>query len=113
MNKKGWLAEARALRYLRSKGLLFVTRNYTCRVGEIDLIMRDGTTLVFVEVRARSSDRYGGAAASITLAKQKKIVRAAELYLATTADLSDMPCRFDVIAIEGRHISWLQHAFEC
>lgn len=107
---RGDEAENLALRYLRKAGLKPVSRNYHCRGGEIDLIMRDGDTLVFVEVRYRKNRHYGGAAASITPRKQQRIIVAAQHYLLS---LNEEPaCRFDVVAIdEGEDIQWIQNAF--
>ncbi len=81
------------------------------RAGEVDLIMsdRDGT-LVFVEVRARAGMSHGGAAASVTAAKQAKLIYAAQHYLQRHA--SPPPCRFDVVAIDGDALTWLQAAFD-
>src|SRR5204862_504789 len=78
----GTLAEQRAERYLQSQGLGLIERNYRSRFGEIDLIMRDGTSLVFVEVRMRRNKDFGGAAASIDVRKQQRIIRTAHQYLA-------------------------------
>ncbi len=83
MNERGDAAEARALAWLQARGLRCLARNYRCRLGEIDLIMQDGDTVVFVEVRQRRSARFGGAAASITPAKQARLTLAAEHYLQT------------------------------
>jgi putative endonuclease len=102
-------AEDRALAYLVRQGLRLRTRNFRCRSGEIDLIMADCETLVFVEVRKRSSMRYGGAAASVTPAKQARLIRAAYLYLTRYSVMP--PCRFDVIAFEQDNMSWLKNAF--
>jgi putative endonuclease len=90
---------------------VLVTRNYRCRFGEIDVVARDGDTRVFVEVRMRSSARFGGAAASITSAKQKKLLRAARHYLAGIARAP--ACRFDALLIDGtdNSIEWLKNAF--
>ena len=108
MNERGQQAEALALSWLQQRGLVCVTRNYRCRMGEIDLIMHDGTTLVFVEVRQRRSARFGGAAASITPAKQARLVRTAEHYLHTLASLP--PCRFDAVLLDGQQPpEWLQN----
>ncbi|MCY1344891.1 hypothetical protein D9M69_309390 [compost metagenome] len=105
---RGMRAEDRALAHLRRQGLQPVVRNYRCKGGEIDLVMRapDGT-LVFVEVRQRSGR---GAAASVTPAKQRRVLLAAAHYLATLAQLP--PCRFDVVALERGRLEWLQHAFD-
>lgn len=113
----GEAGEDRALRYLQARGLSAVARNYRCKTGEIDLVMRDAAgTLVFVEVRARvarSTQRFGGAAASVTPAKQRRLIAAAEDFLAGHAgSLCEVPaCRFDVIAIDGARIEWMRDAF--
>jgi len=111
MEGRGADAENLAAAFLERAGVTLVERNYRCRFGEIDVIARDGATLVFVEVRMRSSDRFGGAAASITAAKQKKLLRAARHYLAGVA--RPPPCRFDALLINGRNhaIEWLKNAF--
>jgi putative endonuclease len=109
--------EARAWEHLRTRGLVLVQRNYRVaagprsRGGEIDLIARerDGT-LVFVEVRSRVDARFGGAAASISPAKQRRLVFAAQHFLRRFN--SPPPCRFDVVAIEGERIEWLKGAFD-
>jgi putative endonuclease len=108
---RGAQAEDRALAHLRRQGLEPVVRNYRCKGGEIDLVMRapDGT-LVFVEVRQRSGRSFGGAAASVTPAKQRRVLLAAGHYLATLARVP--PCRFDVVALEPGRLEWLQHAFD-
>jgi putative endonuclease len=107
---EGAAREASARRYLESEGLGFVTANFNCRHGEIDLIMRDGGTLVFVEVRYRASERFGGAAASVDAGKRARLSAAAGYYLARHR--TDLPCRFDVVAIgPGERIRWIKHAF--
>ena len=104
--------ERRAEQFLLSQGLTLVARNYWCKLGEIDLIMYSGQTLVFVEVRYRSHDYFGGAAASVTLSKQQKLRRAALCYLqAQGFNESQQPCRFDLIAFEGSELHWLENAF--
>ena len=105
-------AEKIALSYLQRQCLVLVTQNYRCRFGEIDLIMRDGKTLVFIEVRMRTNEKYGGAAASITSKKQTKILCTARYYLAELK--MELPCRFDVLllsGINGKEIEWLRDAF--
>ncbi len=110
-------AEARALDLLQRRGLCLVQRNYRvargphARGGEIDLIMRaaDGT-LVFVEVRSRRSTAHGGAAASVSAAKQRSLVLAAQHYLQRLAVMP--PCRFDVVVIDGEQAEWLAGAFD-
>ncbi len=110
-------AEARALAYLQQQGLQLLVRNYRLAGGphqrgaEIDLILRDRDgTLVFVEVRARRGVGHGGAAASVSAAKQRRIVRAARHYLMGLVVLP--ACRFDVIAIDAGGLRWLQAAFD-
>lgn len=111
MISKGIDAENQAAIFLSRHKLKLLARNYRCRFGEIDLIMQDGNTLVFVEVRMRSSEYYGGAAASITPSKQAKLIQTARHYLARQDD--DMPCRFDAILIsENDTIEWVQNAFD-
>lgn len=104
----GQAGEDRALVYLQQQGLRLVERNFLCKVGELDLIMREGDRLVFVEVRERNNPLYGGAAASISPAKQRRIVRAARFYLLRFAKMP--PCRIDVVAIDGERINWLRNA---
>jgi putative endonuclease len=98
--------ERAALLHLRRHGLRPVEENFRCKGGEIDLIMRDGDTLVFVEVRQRGAASHGGAAASITPAKIRRLVRAAQFYLLRFPVTP--PCRFDVVAIDGDRLEWLQ-----
>ncbi len=110
-------AESLALAYLQRQGLVLVQRNYRvaggphARGAEVDLILRerDGT-LVFVEVRSRAGAEHGGALASVTATKQRRIVRAAQHYLLRLPTLP--PCRFDVVAIDGGQIQWVKAAFE-
>lgn len=106
----GQAGEDAALAYLQGQGMTLVTRNFRCKTGEIDLIMQDRASLVFVEVRKRASAEYGGAAASITPAKQRRLLRAAQFYLLRYR--SQPPCRFDVIAIDDARITWLKSAIE-
>jgi putative endonuclease len=107
----GQSAESRAEAFLQTHGLTLVARNWRCRFGEIDLIMQDGATRVFVEVRLRSRSDFGGAAASVTPAKQKKLLAAARQYLTTLKTLP--PCRFDVVALTGTAPpDWIKNAFD-
>ncbi|KPF52134.1 hypothetical protein D621_11880 [beta proteobacterium AAP51] len=113
----GTAAEDRAAAWLQARGLVLVQRNYrvargpSARGGEIDLVMRDRDgTLVFVEVRQRRGSAHGGAAASVTTAKQRRLVLAARHYLLRFA--APPPCRFDVLAIDGDSLTWLQAAFD-
>jgi putative endonuclease len=107
---EGDAAEQRALLFLQAQGLTLVERNFRCKGGEIDLVMRDGGSLVFVEVRKRADTRHGGAAASVTARKQARLVIAAQVFLQRYR----MPpaCRFDVIAIDGEAMDWLKNAIE-
>ncbi|MCW8125610.1 YraN family protein [Microbulbifer halophilus] len=103
--------EESAARHLQRAGLKIKARNYRCRHGEIDLIARDGDTLVFVEVRYRRSSRYGSASATVDARKQRKLLATADSYL--QQHRLDCPCRFDVVAIEGDagNIQWIENAF--
>jgi len=92
-------AEALAAEFLVAKGLTIVMRNFRTRRGEIDLIARDGATLVFVEVRLRRSQSFGGAGASITAAKGARLTAAARAYIATLG--AEPPCRFDAVLFDG------------
>jgi len=106
----GGEAEEQAARFLARHGLDIVARNYRTRFGEIDLVAREGATLVFVEVRMRSSERFGGAAASIDSRKKDRIVAAARQFLARLRQ--EPPCRFDVVTLDGTAPVWLRGAFE-
>jgi putative endonuclease len=107
----GAAAEQLAAHYLQRAGLSVIERNFRVRGGEIDLICRDGKTTVFVEVRLRSRGDFGGAAASITTAKQGRLILAARHWLLRHGEC---PCRFDCILLDGlesRNIEWLRDAF--
>lgn len=106
----GEQAEQRAAQYLRHQGLKLVARNYRSRFGEIDLIMQDGATLVFVEVRLRSGASFGGAAASIDARKRRRIIRTAQQYLTCLKHIP--PCRFDVLLLDDTDMEWIRNAFE-
>ena len=114
----GARAELAAAQFLESQRLTILLRNYRCRMGELDLVARapDGT-LVIAEVRMRSSDSHGGAAASVTARKQQRIVRASRHLLATQPRLSRCAIRFDVLDLrpqDGAYaINWIRHAFSC
>lgn len=111
----GARAEQRAEQWLTRRGLHLLVRNYRCRQGEIDLIMKDGNTLVFVEVRLRSRSEFGSAAASVGHAKQRRLVKAAAHFLAHRPALAQLACRFDVVAMvpQGKDIDihWIRNAF--
>ena len=107
----GKYCEERALKYLKTCKLKLLARNYSSRHGEIDLIMQDKDTLVFVEVRYRKHDNYGGALESVDHYKQSRIAATAESYLQTHP--WDGPCRFDIVAIQGdAKPQWIVGAFD-
>lgn len=109
--RRGSEAEALAARYLERCGLRILERNFRVRGGEIDLICRDQQTLVFVEVRLRSRSDFGGAGASITRTKRRRLILAAQHYL---LGKSDCACRFDCILLDGLNetrLEWLKNAF--
>lgn len=112
----GAAVEAAAARHLTAQGLQLLATNVRYRDGEIDLVMRDGGVLVFVEVRYRANDAFGGAAASITPAKQRRLIRAATRYLAAHRQYAQLPCRFDVVSAQGSpdapRLTWLRAAFD-
>jgi putative endonuclease len=111
MNRRGEPAENLAVAFLEREGLRILERNYRCRFGEIDVVAASGATLVFVEVRARASEAFGGAAGSITASKRRRLVAAARHYLARHR--ADSACRFDVVLVRGREqrIEWVPGAF--
>jgi putative endonuclease len=111
MNRAGARAEELCAELLQAAGLRVLARNWRCRHGEIDLVAEEGGTLVFAEVRYRRDQRYGGAAESVTAAKQSRLVAAARLYLMRRPDAD---CRFDVLlldSLEGSRIQWIRNAF--
>jgi putative endonuclease len=112
MNTRGEAAEQFAAERLAAAGLRILARNYACRLGEIDIVCAEDEVLVFVEVRQRKSERYGGAAASITAVKRQRIIRAARHYLMRLG--REPACRFDVFLICGRaqRVEWIRNAFE-
>ncbi|MGD8932981.1 MAG: YraN family protein, partial [Chromatiales bacterium] len=109
----GKQAEERAREHLERRGLRLLERNYRCRQGEIDLIMLQGDTLVFIEVRYRKSSAFGSAVETVTAQKQARLLAAARHYL--QAKRASLPCRFDVVGITGQapgaHIEWISDAF--
>ncbi|MBX5461236.1 MAG: YraN family protein [Steroidobacteraceae bacterium] len=113
----GRTAEAIAAEHLRRHGLEVLTRNYRRRNGELDIIAREGDVLAIVEVRTRSSDAFGGAAASVDGWKRHKIIRAAQQLLQQHAELARLRVRFDVVIVHEAHtgrprVEWIRHAFE-
>ena len=112
MKQIGGQAEALAAAYLKQQGLKVVASNYHCRFGEIDLVMRDNKTLVFIEVRLRSHAGFGGAAESITATKRQRLVQTAQHYLQQHGEAT---CRFDAIlmrSLDMQDIEWIKNAFE-
>ncbi len=114
----GRLAEELAVGFLLAQGATIVLRNYRCRCGELDIVVRHGGELAIIEVRARSSRAYGGAAESVNALKRRRIARAATRLLQQRGDLARMRVRFDVIAISeplepAPQIEWIRHAFFC
>lgn len=112
-DRDGRQAEELAAHFLERKGLRIVARNYRCRGGEIDLVCRHGKTIVFVEVRLRRNAAFGGAAASVTSTKQRRIILAAQHFL-TANKQTESDCRFDCVLMTGvsaNEIEWLRDAF--
>lgn len=115
--ERGRRAEELACDYLQRRGLELLERNFRRRLGEIDLVLREGRTLVIVEVRTRTREDYGGAAASIDGWKRRRLVRAAEQLLQQRSELARMPSRFDVVIVHDvaspePRLEWIRHAFE-
>ncbi len=106
-----------AQQYLIEKGLIYIQRNFRSKMGEIDLIMQDTNTLVFVEVRYRKNTFFGEAVETVDRRKQIKLIRTAEYYLAYHEKYAKMPCRFDVVGLHGHEnqaieFNWIKNAFE-
>ena len=117
MKTSGKYYEDRAEQILRADGLQVLARNFATRTGEIDIICREGNTLVFVEVRARSNARFASAVASVDRKKQQRLLRTAQMFLQRNKQWSQLPCRFDVVAFEPRQFensqgpTWVRSAF--
>ena len=115
----GLRAENAAAAYLQAQGAHILLRNYRCRCGELDIVARLGAgELAIIEVRTRSSNEYGGAAASVDAGKRQRLVRAANRLLQQRKDLAKLRARFDVIVVtdpfaDAPHIEWIKHAFTC
>ena len=108
---RGEKSEQQACHYLLAQGLQLIEKNFQCKQGELDLIMRDDKTIVIVEVRYRQSNKYGGALESITKKKQSRIIASTEYYL--LKNKINSPIRFDVVAMSGdRDINWIKNAFQ-
>jgi putative endonuclease len=109
--QQGLAAEQIAATFLQLQGMTLLEKNFGCKYGEIDLVMRDANSLVFVEVRLRRNADFGGAAMSINLSKQRKLARSAEYYLQLHGNCA---CRFDVIlmrSVDINTVEWIQNAF--
>lgn len=115
--RMGEQSEQMACTFFQRQGFMLIAKNHHCRFGEIDLVMQDGQTLVFIEVRERNSDKFGSAIDSITARKQKKIIATAQHFLAQHPKHQLQPCRFDVVGIHpsqpdpDQRIQWLKNAF--
>ncbi len=116
MRSTGTHFEDIALAHVQRDGLRLIARNFNCRYGELDLVMRDREVVVFVEVRYRRSQGYGGALDSVGAGKRERLAKAASLFLQANPALTRHPCRFDVIAISGGaenpSIDWQRNAFD-
>lgn len=117
--ESGQSAENLACKHLEQQGFSLVARNWRCKLGELDLIMLDGKTLVFVEVRYRKHLAWGGALESVDMRKRGKLILAAQHFLQSETRWSKAACRFDVVAIEPTatggtpRLNWLKNAFDC
>lgn len=117
MNNKGQQFEALAANWLSDRSVRVIARNYRCKSGEIDLVALEGNCLLFIEVRCRGNPRFSSAAASVDRRKQLKLIRAAQFFLQRNPRWTNMPCRFDVIALEPRQsgtdiaVRWIRAAF--
>lgn len=111
----GQLSEKIALEHLKKQGLKHIASNFRCKLGEIDIIMRDKDNLVFVEVRCRNNETFGTALETVTQHKQNKLIKAAQYYLQANNLLNTENCRFDVLAITNLmytpKIEWIKNAF--
>jgi putative endonuclease len=104
----GKSGEKKAASYLKKKGYQILHMNYRCRFGEIDIIAKQGDTVVFVEVKTRSSDKYGLGYESVTASKQEKLLKTTQFFF---AENGESPARFDVISIDGKEVSHIENAF--
>lgn len=114
MNKRavGSCYEEKAAEYLKGRGVQILERNFRCRIGEVDLIGKDGLYLVFIEVKYRLRKNRGCAAEAVGHKKQQIISRVASYYLLRHFCTREIPCRFDVVAFDGEEICWYKNAFE-
>lgn len=121
MNSKrhfGAVIEQEVLHYLEKKGLKLIQRNFSCKMGEIDIIMQERNSIVFVEVRYRKNNNFGSGAETITHRKQQRIIKTAHFFLLKNPKLATFPCRFDVVSVQPdlnnqyNEIHWIPNAFE-
>ncbi|SFV69471.1 Predicted endonuclease distantly related to archaeal Holliday junction resolvase [hydrothermal vent metagenome] len=114
--KIGNKVEDYALKYLKNKGLSLIERNYLTKYGELDLVMLDNNTLVFIEIRYRKKSDFGSAVETVNLKKQKKIINTAEYFLNEYEQYQHYDCRFDVLGVDNilkyKNVSWIKNAFE-
>ena len=109
----GFTSEKAAEKYLKKHGLKTILKNFSCKLGEIDIIMRDQDTIVFVEVRSRQNQNYANSLESVTPEKQRRIIKTALYYLQTTNQVDKVDCRFDVIGIDhASNLTWIKNAFQ-
>jgi len=108
----GKQAEIAAVTFLQKQGYEIIAKNFLCKGGEIDIIALQKKQLVFIEVRFRKSTLFGGAAASVSRTKQKKVILAAQFFLQSHNKYACCVCRFDVIALNAQTLQWIQHAFD-
>jgi len=108
--KQGREGERKAEKFLRKKGYQIIAKNYRTPVGEIDIIAQKNEVLVFIEVKKRSSSKFGTGAEAVTAQKQNKIIRSAQLYMKKYCE-GEANCRFDVISIDAKHIRHIENAF--
>ncbi|MBV54103.1 MAG: YraN family protein [Coxiellaceae bacterium] len=110
---QGYYVEQQAKRFLKKKGFIYLSQHFQCRFGEIDLIMKDGDTLVFVEVRSRQLSSYSNALESISLNKQRKLIKAIHVYLHSHQLPHLTDCRIDIVGKDGSNkLYWIQNALE-
>jgi putative endonuclease len=110
-NDRGRQAEADAADFLTAQGLALISTNFHSRFGEIDLIMRQSDTLVFVEVKLRTNNSYGDSCELLSISKQRKLIATAKYYLVSNRCYHTYNCRFDLVAFNNSKISWIQNAF--
>ena len=110
--QQGEKSEQQACQFLQKQGLKLLCRNYSCKMGELDLIMEDNKTLVIIEVRYRRNDKYGSGAETVTFKKQARIIATTQLYL--LHHKINQPVRFDVISLSGtdNKVNWIKNAFQ-